>query len=98
MPISYILAFLHPDSRFLRVDFSPQTEGLIRQALAHNVMHPVRVLTRESEAGKAMREWARFGYLPDDEAWLCWHFRSDIDSYVACEVQTPHRVNQQQEG
>src|SRR5262249_45788631 len=91
-PISYIFPFLHPDSRFFRVDFSPRIDGLIRQALAHNLSHPVRVLTRVAEVEQAMTAGARFGYLAGAATRFCWHFHAATDSYVACEVQPSRSV------
>src|SRR5262249_24391973 len=86
-PLSYIFPFLHPDSRFFRVDFSPRIDDLISQALAHNLSHPVRVLTRVAGGGQGMAAGAHFGYLTDAATRLCWHFQVAFDSYVACEVR-----------
>ena len=86
VPNSYIFPFMHHDSRFLRVDFTPKIDGLIRQVLAQNTTRPVRVLSREATAATVLDKWARFGFLPGSRPWHCWYFRSDIDSYVVCEV------------
>jgi hypothetical protein len=86
-PISYIFPFMHHDSRFLRVDFSPRIDALIRHTLAQNENRPIRLMSREATVATAMDKWARFGFLPGNEPWYCWHFQSNIDSYVVCEVQ-----------
>ena len=84
---SYIFPFMHRDSRFLNVVFSPRIDELIRKALAQNATRAVRVLSHEATAVTAMEKWARFGFVPGSETWYCWHFRSSINSYVVCEVR-----------
>lgn len=87
-PNGYIYPFLHPDSRFIRIDFSPLIDNLILNALEQNSSRPVRFLTHEP-AGRML--WDKLvcnGYFPDDNNKLfCWRFKSDIGRYVACEIR-----------
>lgn len=91
--ISYILPFLHPDSRFYGLGvfnglFSQQTDRLIRAEVDRKDSLPLRILLRqEAAAGYLWSILSPLGFSPDNTHLSCTHFRTDIDAYVICEIQ-----------
>jgi len=92
-PITYVLPFLHPDSRFFGTGgwnatatpgFNPQVDNLIASAIAADRTRPIRLLTFEDSLTAASSQLAHLGVVPEP---VCWHFRSDIDRFVACKVK-----------
>lgn len=92
--ISYLLPFLHPDSRFYGIDvfrglFSQQIDALIRTEVARESALPLRILARQEVAATSFREiLSRFGLVPDQTDLSCSHFKTAIDRYVICEIRS----------
>lgn len=88
-PISYILPFLHKDSQFFGVgNLSSQADALVAIAVAKPDARPLRILLRQAAAGESL--WARlapFGFNSGNTHLKCFHFRTDIDIYVICELE-----------
>lgn len=91
--ISYLLPFLHPDSRFYGVNvfrglFSRQIDVLIRDEVVRESPLPLRILARQEVATTSFREiLSRFGLMPDQPHLSCTHFNTAIDRYVICEIR-----------
>jgi hypothetical protein len=79
----YLLAFLHPDSRFYRIDFSVHVSERIRSAIARTPQLPVRLIARPADVGKATGFLARLGYSPTNR---CTAIASRIDHFLVCDV------------
>lgn len=98
--ISYILPFLHPDSRFYGVEtfhglFARQAEARVRAAMADANGLPLRILLRQEVAAKRLWEvLAPYGLAAASTGLSCRHFRSEIDIYTMCELHP----NQPQRG
>ncbi|MFA7383430.1 MAG: glycosyltransferase 87 family protein [Desulfurivibrionaceae bacterium] len=90
-PISYILPFLHPDSRFYGLGFSTQVDELIRRTVAQNEPLPLRILAGQADAATIWNILAPFGFAPPKNRLSCAHFRTNIDKYVLCEIQGESR-------
>lgn len=90
--ISYILPFLHRDSRFYGVEtfrglFARQAESRVRAALADANGLPLRILLRQDVAAKRLWEvLAPFGLTAERTGLSCRHFRSEVDTYTVCEL------------
>lgn len=89
-PITYILPFLHKDSQFFGVGtLSSQADALVARAVAKPDARPLRILIRQAVAGESL--WARlapFGFDPSNAHLKCFHFRTDIDIYLICDIET----------
>ena len=88
--ITYLLPFLHKDSRFFGLGtLSRQADALIAVALAKPDARPLRILLRQAVAGESLWELLEpFGFEPSNTHLKCFHFRTDIDVYVICEIAT----------
>jgi hypothetical protein len=88
--ITYLLPFLHKDSQFFGLGtLSTHADALIAVALAKPDARPLRILLRQSVAGKSLWKLLEpFGFDPGNTHLKCFHFRTDIDSYVICEIAT----------
>ena len=86
--ITYLLPFLHKDSRFFGLGtLSRQADALIAVALAKPDARPLRILLRQAVAGESLWELLEpFGFEPSNTHLKCFHFRTDIDVYVICEI------------
>lgn len=90
--VSYMLPFLHADSRFYGVEtfrglFAEQTGALVRQVVADTKGLPLRILLRqEVAAGRLWEVLARYGLAAGRTGLSCSHFRSEIDVYTVCEL------------
>lgn len=85
-PIGYILPFLHSDSRFYGLGFSSQVDTLICAKVIHNDALPLRILSSQASALSIWNTLTPFGFSPYQNILSCSHFRSNIDSYVICEI------------
>jgi hypothetical protein len=79
----YLLAFLHPDSRFYRIDFSVHVNERIRSSIASAPQLPVRLIARPADVEKATGFLARLGYGPTNR---CTAIASRIDHFLVCDV------------
>ena len=88
--ITYLLPFLHKNSQFFGLGtLSRQADELIAVALAKPDARPLRILLRQAVAGKSLWELLEpFGFDPGNTHLKCFHFRTDIDVYVICEIAT----------
>ena len=88
--ITYLLPFLHKDSQFFGLGtLSRQADALIAVALAKPDARPLRILLRQAVAGESLWELLEpFGFEPSNTHLKCFHFRTDIDVYVICEIAT----------
>jgi hypothetical protein len=88
-PITYILPFLHKDSQFFGLGtLSSQSDVLVLNAIAKLDVRPVRILLRQAVAGESL--WERltpFGFNSRNTHLKCFHFQTDIDTYVICELE-----------
>jgi hypothetical protein len=88
-PVAYILPFLHRDSQFFGVgNLSSQADALVASAVAKPDTRPLRILLRQAVAGESL--WAKlasFGFNSGNTHLQCFHFRTDIDIYVICELE-----------
>lgn len=90
-PTSYVLPFLHPGSRFLRVDPSVplRLEERVREALNNSAGLPVRILLFEAEISRLNDVARKFGDTDlDDASWRCDRFRSAVHRFAACEIDS----------
>lgn len=91
--ISYILPALHPDSRFYGIDvfhglFANQTDALVRAAVTRPDALALRFLVRQEVAARSIWETlSRFGFTTDNTGLSCFHFRTEVDTYVMCELE-----------
>lgn len=88
--ITYLLPSLHKDSQFFGLGtLSKQADALIAVALAKPDARPLRILLRQAVAGESLWKLLEpFGFDPGNTHLKCFHFRTDIDSYVICEIAT----------
>lgn len=88
--ITYLLPFLHKDSQFFGLGtLSRQADALIAAALAKPDVRPLRILLRQAVAGESLWQLLEpFGFDPGNTHLKCFHFRTDIDVYVICEIAT----------
>ncbi|MDO9277486.1 MAG: hypothetical protein Q7U05_02825 [Polaromonas sp.] len=88
--ITYLLPFLHKDSQFFGLGtLSSQADALIAVAVAKPDARPLRILLREAVAGESLWELLEpLGFDPGNTHLKCFHFRTDIDVYVICEIAT----------
>lgn len=88
--ITYLLPFLHKNSQFFGLGtLSRQADELIAVALAKPDARPLRILLRQAVAGESLWELLEpFGFDPGNTHLKCFHFRTDIDVYVICEIAT----------
>lgn len=101
--ISYLLPFLHPDSRFYGIDvfrdrglFTQQIDALIRTEVARESSLPLRILARQEVAATSFREiLSRFGFVPDQTDLSCSHFKTAIDRYMICEIRSSLDIAQE---
>lgn len=88
-PISYVFAFLHPDSRFLRIDFTPLADERLRGALATSGTLPVRILTFDNNDADLLSVARKLGIpLPAQALDRCYKFKSAVHRFVTCELVT----------
>jgi hypothetical protein len=66
-PVSFALAFLQPDSRFVRIDFIPELDPLVASAIAGFRARPVRLLATEEALPQALQRASRWGYATGRE-------------------------------
>ena len=87
--ITYLLPFLHKDSQFFGLGtLSRQADTLIAVALAKPDARPLRILLRQAIAGESLWELLEpFGFDPSNTHLKCFHFQTDIDTYVICELE-----------
>ena len=87
--ITYILPYLHKDSQFFGLGtLSSQADILVVNAVAKLDARPLRILLRQAVAGESL--WERltpFGFNSENTHLKCFHFRTDIDIYVICELE-----------
>lgn len=88
VPVAYILPFLHPDSQFFGLGVSKQIDKLIESKVSDQSTLPLRILASESDGVSFWRTLARFGVTPEQSGLVCQHFRSAVDWYVVCEVDS----------
>jgi hypothetical protein len=86
-PVSYILPFLHPDSRFFGLGVSRQIDEHIEVAVKNDTALPLRILAKEADALNFWKILARYGVNPEHSSLDCRHFRSAVDWYVVCEIE-----------
>ena len=91
-PVSYILPFLHQDSRFFGHGVSRQIDKLIENSLSNDDALPLRILGNESYAIGFWKILAWYGVSPAHSSLDCRHFRSAVDWYVVCEVESANAV------
>jgi hypothetical protein len=84
-PNAFILPFLHPESHFYRIDFSPRLRERIRDRLGRFRDRPVKLIAMKSSQQEAMEAARELGYQPADQ---CVTFRSRLDSYITCDMRT----------
>lgn len=88
--ISYILPFLHKDSQFYGLGtLSSQVDALVASTVDKPDARPLRILLRQAVAGETL--WERLkplGFDPGNTHLKCFHFQTDIDVYVICEIET----------
>ncbi|MBF0552054.1 MAG: hypothetical protein HQK60_16155 [Deltaproteobacteria bacterium] len=95
-PNAFIIPYLHPDSRFYRLETdtiaSPSSFAkLIHNALAKRPNYPLRLLTFKLELEAARSTAAKLGYpLPEAKVGSCLHFFAtgghNSGQYVSCEI------------
>ena len=87
--ITYLLPFLHKDSQFFGLGtLSRQADTLIAVALVKPDARPLRILLRQAIAGESLWELLEpFGFDPSNTHLKCFHFQTDIDTYVICELE-----------
>ena len=81
---SYLFPFLHPDSRFVRVDFSQRIDDRVAEAVRASPMLPVTVLGNEDAIEGGLKAANRLGSIPRVGRWRCSRFRSFVGIYAAC--------------
>jgi len=93
-PITYVLPFLHPNSRFFGIRYDPQVDPqldkLIASALTADEGRPIRFLTFEAGFRAASLVLAPFGMVAEP---VCWHFQSNIERYAVCKVRSQIQKN-----
>jgi hypothetical protein len=82
-PNGFILAFLNPESHFYRLDFSPRVYGRIHEGIDRFPDRRVKLITMTSAPG-AFEAALELGY---ERAGDCISFRSNVDTYVACDMR-----------
>jgi len=92
VPNSYILPFLSTGSKFYRVDFSSRFDALVRRRIAEEKELPVRVLTNHAAAEGIRNTFEVFAGMRKEHELSCWSFKSNADSYVACEPSKESRA------
>lgn len=86
-PITYVLPFLNPGSRFFGIRFRPQIDPqlgpMVAAAVAGDRTRPLRLLAEEDNLNEASAEVWNLGFTP---APVCWHLPTDIHRLVVCKV------------
>jgi hypothetical protein len=86
---SYLFPFLHPDSRFVRADFTHRIDVKVVDAMRANPTLPVAVLANEDAIEDGLEAANRLGAIPPGvERWSCPRFRSFVGVYAACTWQS----------
>jgi hypothetical protein len=85
-PITYLLPFFDPDSRFFGVGFSARIDQRIAHALAQDTTRQVRILTLSGRTSKALQKAGEFG-LRSTGRMPCFHLTTDVGDYISCTVR-----------
>jgi hypothetical protein len=82
---SYLFPFLHPDSRFVRADFTQRLDERVTEAMRASSALPVTVLANEDAIENGLEAADRLGSIPRGVMhWRCSRFRSFVGVYAAC--------------
>ena len=85
-PVSYVLPYFHPDSRFFGIGFSSQVDNLIFRRVEEPSSLPVRVLAVDRDSHRIPDTLQQIGFDPIKQSLDCEYFRTGIDRYVVCEL------------
>lgn len=85
-PISYLLPFFDPGSRFFGVGFTPQIDQRVAQALAQDPSREVRTLSLPLKVSEALQKAGEFG-LRSTGRIPCYRLRTDMGTYISCTVR-----------
>lgn len=101
-PVTYLLAFFDPDSRYFGIGYKPQIDRRVAEAIAQDIARDpsreVRVLTRTQTTSEALQKAGELGFLSSGRI-PCYRLRTDIGVYLSCTVRaaqpelSPRRVS-----
>jgi hypothetical protein len=83
-PVSFALAFLQPDSRFVRIDFIPEFGPVVASAVAGFGARPVRLLAAADALPQALQRASHWGYATGGEP--CGEMRSTLIRLRVCSL------------
>jgi hypothetical protein len=89
-PISYLLAFFDPGSRFFGIGYKPQIDRRVSEAIAQDIARDpsreVRVLSLFTRSPEALEKAGELGF-PSTGRLPCYRLRTDVNSYISCTVR-----------
>ena len=85
LPNTFVLAKLHPQSRFFRIDYIETLDPLIRRALVARGHRRVLLFTTDDSLDSGVVNARRFGFVPKSQE--CGRIESAVGTYRWCELQ-----------